>query len=907
MCIRDSGSSVFTLVSDKDNNHDEAVTIAEESYTAAGALETVQETIISVRNARVEQKQEFQQRNVKRVLGTEVVSTSVTAGPLEERDVGWFDPLAQSFLVEEETGVFLTKCDVFFRTKDDLDIPVVFQLRTMQGGFPTQKILPFSEIVLSPDQVNVSGDGSVATTIEFKSPVYLENGGEYAICLASNSTKYSVYISRIGEEDLLTNTFISNQPYLGSLFKSQNASTWEPSQWEDLKFTLYRADFIESGSVEFYNPDLTEGNNQIPYLMPDSLSLKSKEVRVGLGTTVFDANLQLGNTVYQMATQATGNLVGTAGTAAGPNLAITDAGIGYTPASSQVTYSGVNLVTITGNGRGAVGSITINSGSIVSNGATITSGGSGYQIGDVVGFNTLGIASVGRNARLTITSIGATSELIVNEVQGNFVVGAANTVMFVDSNTVVRELNSENGGDVQVSSINQDNDGLHIKVNHKNHGMYFSDNKVEIYGVQSDIKPTKLTSAYTATSTSPLSVVKAEDFEEFENVGVGTTNTGFLRIGEEIIEYTSVSGNTIGGNITRGANPVSYPVGTPVYKYELADVNLKRINKTHDLSDVTKSDPITFDSYNIKVDMSEKFNVNNDDRSNDVGLPQLFVGQTKSAGGYDIRATQNMPFEVVTPVVQNLTVKGTSLTAEVRTTTGKSLSGNELPFLDAGYEAVALNESNYMTSPRLIASKVNADAKLTNLVGSKSLNMRVFLNTTDSRISPVIDGQRVSTILTSNRVNDVIDDYTTDPRANSLTEDPTACQYLSKELNLENPATSIKILVGAHIHLDADIRAFYAVSDKQGFKPVFTPFPGYKNLDKQGQVISPKNNNGQSDTLVVKSNSYGFEPQDIEYKDYTFTADNLPSFRSYRIKIVLTSKNQAYVPRMKDLRVLALA
>ena len=903
----ETGSSVFTIVSDKDNNQNEAVTIAEEAYTAAGALETVQETIISVRNARVEQKQEFQQRNVNRTLGSEVVSTNVTAGPLEERDVGWFDPLAQSFLVEEETGIFVTKCDVFFRTKDDMDIPVVFQLRTMQGGFPTQKVLPFSEIVLNPNQVNISGDGSVATTIEFKSPIYLENGGEYAICLASNSTKYSVYISRIGEEDLLTNTFISNQPYLGSLFKSQNASTWEPSQWEDLKFTMYRADFIESGTVEFYNPDLTEGNNQIPILMPNALSLKSKEVRVGLGTTVFDANLELGNTVYQMATQATGNLAGTAGTASGPNLTITDAGIGYTPANGQVTYSGVNLVTITGNGRGAVGSITINNGSIISSGATITGGGSGYQIGDVVGINTLGSTSVGRNARLTITSIGATSELILNEVQGNFVVGAANTVMFIDSDTQVRELNSANGGDVQISSINQDNDGLHIKVNHKNHGMYFSDNKVEISGVQSDIKPTKLTAAYTATSTSPLSVVKAEDFEEFENVGVGTTNTGFLRIGEEIIEYTSVANNTIGGNIVRGSNPVAYPVGTPVFKYELSDVNLKRINKTHELSDVTKADHITFDSYDIKIDMSEKFNVNNDDRSNDVGLPQLFVGQTKSAGGYDIRATQNMPFEIITPVVQNLTVKGTSLTGEVRTTTSKSISGNELPYLDAGYQAIALNESNYMDSPRLVASKVNADAKLSNLPGAKSMNMRLFLNSTDSRISPVVDGQRVSTILTSNRVNDVIDNYTTDSRANSLVDDPTACQYLSKEINLENPGTSIKILVGAHIHLDSDIRAFYAVSDKQGFKPVFTPFPGYKNLNNQGQVIAPKNNDGQSDVLVVKSNSYGFEPQDIEYKDYTFTADNLPSFRSYRIKIVLTSKNQAYVPRIKDLRVLALA
>ena len=36
-----------------------------------------------------------------------------------------------------------------------------------------------------------------------------------------------------------------------------------------------------------------------------------------------------------------------------------------------------------------------------------------------------------------------------------------------------------------------------------------------------------------------------------------------------------------------------------------------------------------------------------------------------------------MPFEIITPVVQNLTVKGTSLTAEVRTTTSKSISGNE--------------------------------------------------------------------------------------------------------------------------------------------------------------------------------------------------------------------------------------
>ena len=332
------GTKTFTLVNDIDNNQDDATTIAEESFSAEGTLETVQENIVSVRNARVELKNEFQSRNVNRDLGTEVVSSEVIGSRTRTQTIiTYYDPLAQSFLVEDETGVFLTSCDVFFRSKDDMDIPVVFQLRSMKNGLPTSKVLPFSEIVLDPDDVITSADGSIATNVQFKAPVYLEGGTEYAICLASNSTKYSVYISRIGENDLLTDTFISNQPYLGSLFKSQNASTWEPSQWEDLKFTLYRADFIENGSVEFYSPELTEGNRQIPTLLPDPISLNSRQIRVGLGTTVVDSGYEIGNTFYQLGTNATGDLVGTAGSATG-NLSITNAGLGLTPADGSFTF-----------------------------------------------------------------------------------------------------------------------------------------------------------------------------------------------------------------------------------------------------------------------------------------------------------------------------------------------------------------------------------------------------------------------------------------------------------------------------------------------------------------------------------------------------------------------------------------
>jgi hypothetical protein len=294
-------------------------------------------------------------------------------------------------------------------------------------------------------------------------------------------------------------------------------------------------------------------------------------------------------------------------------------------------------------------------------------------------------------------------------------------------------------------------------------------------------------------------------------------------------------------------------------------------------------------------------------RSFDGGYPILYANQTKSTGGYNIRATQNMPFEIITPLIQNLTVQGTSLSAEARTITGKSLSGNEIPFADIGFEPITINAPNYLDSTRIIASKVNEDNKLSNLPGNKSMNMRLTLGTTDTRLSPVLDTQRISTILTSNRVNKIIEDYATDARVDIIDEDPSAFQYISKEITLENASSSIKIILDAHINLYSDIRAFYAISENTNFDPIFTPFPGYNNIDSRGQIINFENSNGLPDNFISPSNSIGFISPELEYSEYTFTTDQLPSFISYRIKLVLTSTNQVYVPRVKNLRVIALA
>jgi len=899
----ETGDKTLRFINSEVNDQDSATTIAEEGFSSTGILETVQEDIISVRNAVRVQEELSEERIVNETFESE--DFTVENRWTRRRRIG--DPLAQSFTVEDKEGVFLTSCDAFFATKDDNEVPVTVQLRTMEGGYPTTKIIPFSEVSLDPNQVAISPNGTLATTFTFKSPVYLEGGIDYALILISDSAKYSVFISRVGETDLITETFISNQPYLGSLFKSQNASTWEPSQWEDLKFTLYRADFASTGSLELYSPELTKGNKQIATLLPNPLNLSSRQLRVGIGSTLNDSDLKFGYTIKQRGSNATGTYVNNAGIATG-TLNIINAGIGLTPLASGFVFTDVPLTNVTSSGGNATADITVSNGVAVA--ATIATGGDGYVAGDVLGIATIGNNSLGSNVRLSVVSIANTTQLILDNVQGDFATGVGKTVQYIrlDGSTgITTDLNGANnvGGNVTISDTTVVNSGLNILVNHKNHGMYFDENRVILSDIESDIIPTKLTNDLDTTTTGEISVDDVDNLDTFENVGVGTTNYGYLKIGEEILSYESASGSVIGitSRSIDSTTAKNYLAGTLVYKYELDGVSLRRINKTHNLDDVTIADPITFDSYNIKLDMGSS----GLGRSTGESFPILYTSKTKTAGGSEVTATQNIPFELIRPSIQSMTVPGTNITAQMRTISGASLDGTETPFIDQGFEDVTLGENNVVSTPRIIASRVNETNNLSTLPGNKSLQMRLNLTTASSKISPVIDSQRMSAFFTSNRVNNAISNYITDNRVNSIDDDPTAFQYLSKEVQLENPGTSIKIFVNAYLNTDCDIRAFYAISNSENFTPIYLPFPGFNNLNERGEIINQADNDGRSDAYVAPTSNEETLNLDLEFKERSFTMNDLPSFKFYRVKILMTSTNQVYVPRMKDLRVLALA
>jgi len=497
--------------------------------------------------------------------------------------------------------------------------------------------------------------------------------------------------------------------------------------------------------------------------------------------------------------------------------------------------------------------------------------------------------------------------ITISNIQGEFETGVGKSIQYVNNAGVTTDLNGQIGGNVlAISPITEVSDGLHFKVFQRNHGMHSGVNKVTITNVQSDTTPTTLSANYTASATGNISVASTSNFGTFENVSIGATNPGYALIGNEIISYTGVAANALTG-VTRqidGTKAFSYLSGDLVYKYELNGVSLRRINKTHTLSDATVADPRSFDFYNVKVDMTS----NGVDRSSTLTMPELHFNETKIGGGIKARSTYNIQYELITPNVRVISPTGTGIVPSVRTVTGRSVSGSEAGYVDKGFKQISLNQANYFDSPRIVASKVNENEYLTSLPGNKSFTMNVNFTTSDSRISPAVDLQNNSIIFTSNRVNSPVSNYATDFRVNDTVNDPNSFYYVTKNVSLENPATSIQVIVDGYVSNYGDLRAFYAVDqESQVNETIFVPFPGYQNVNIYGNVINPSANNGQASSFVPKVDDYAYEPTGELFREYKFVVDNLQPFKFFRIKLIGTSTNQAFVPIIKNFRVIALA
>ena len=229
------GEKLFRLIDDPNGSIERSTTNGETSFFSQGLIQTKQETTVSVFVPTVTRSTVTESR----VNQTSSVRTAEVRG-------GWVDPLAQTFLINPEQfpqGIMLSSVRVCFKTKD-AQAPVTLQIRTVVNGYPSTVVYPYADVSLTPDKVKTSvlpslTDSNKYTEFTFDVPIYLLPG-EHSIVLLSNSVGYEAFVGEIGQVNLATSAKISEQPYTGTLFLSQNGSTWTADQTSDLMFSLYK-------------------------------------------------------------------------------------------------------------------------------------------------------------------------------------------------------------------------------------------------------------------------------------------------------------------------------------------------------------------------------------------------------------------------------------------------------------------------------------------------------------------------------------------------------------------------------------------------------------------------------------------------------------------------------------------
>ncbi|NDB56269.1 hypothetical protein EB169_10645, partial [archaeon] len=260
----------------------------------------------------------------------------------------------------------------------------------------------------------------------------------------------------------------------------------------------------------------------------------------------------------------------------------------------------------------------------------------------------------------------------------------------------------------------------------------------------------------------------------------------------------------------------------------------------------------------------------------------------------------NIPFEVITPNIQTFTPGLTNINCSVRTVRGTSPGGSETSYIDSGYESISLNDTHTFDNTKIIASRVNENEYLDSMIGNKSLSMRLDLQSNNENISPLVDLDRSNIVLVSNNINNPISNYSTNPNVNTLDSDPHECVYLSKKVKLLMESTGIKVVLDAYKPVGTNIRVLFSTNNSNDTNKDFELFPGYSNINRFGNIIDSKNNDGTSDKFINFS-----KPN--EFKLHEFTNLNVDSFTELTIKIVMTSINSSVVPRIKNLKVLTLA
>jgi hypothetical protein len=241
-------------------------------------------------------------------------------------------------------------------------------------------------------------------------------------------------------------------------------------------------------------------------------------------------------------------------------------------------------------------------------------------------------------------------------------------------------------------------------------------------------------------------------------------------------------------------------------------------------------------------------------------------------GNSTVTATQNIAWNTVYPLIQEVTLPGTGMVWGIKDTTEASgLKGTT-------YLPIIINENYTPQAAKVIKYGV-----------TPSLDINGIFATTKDNISPVVDMDRCSAITISNRIDNPASTVTAGHNvvANYFAETDAykgsvLSKYVTKTVQLDDSSDQIKVYLDVNRPSFTNVELYYKSSSES------TTFDALA-----WTLINPA-------AGAVPYSDAG------AYSEMEYTIDTASDFTLFALKIVFTSQTTAKVPSARSLRAIAL-
>lgn len=210
-------------------------------------------------------------------------------------------------------------------------------------------------------------------------------------------------------------------------------------------------------------------------------------------------------------------------------------------------------------------------------------------------------------------------------------------------------------------------------------------------------------------------------------------------------------------------------------------------------------------------------------------------------------------------------------------------------------KAFDVGTDTFMGKPLKLANRKN---EVTNIAGNASVIIEASFVSKTYYTSPVINVGSFSSILVSNDTDYIVPDvYNVTPNAGRLIEETNPLngsepyKYVTKAINLQNPASDLKIIVDIYKPKDSDFDIYVKT-----LKPWER-----KTIDEVEWVLIT----GYSKDFLSASLDE-FKELDLTLSEIMPSVFGTNEFSSYKVKIVGRNKNSANPPIFKTFRAIAL-